>query len=232
VKAQRLRLTYARGEPVKDLSHLETTRALERALADAGLPLAYSEGKRKTPQISIAAPLPVGVTSSCEAADVYLAERLSPAAFLGALRGTMPAGLEPVSAREVGLAAPAAQVQVRWAEYEVDVPAAGKTLDDARHAISELMAAKTLPWEHRRETKVSAYDLRPLVLTLALETEGEGAFRLRMRLRILPERSGRADQVVAALGLGTPLRVHRTRLYFDETPAAVRAYRLRSDRED
>ena len=232
MKVQRLRLTYSRGDQTKEMSHLETMRALEQALVEAGLPLAYSEGKRRTPQISVAAPLPVGVTSDCERADVYLSERVSPEAFVGALREAMPAGLEAISAREVGLLGPAAQLQARWAEYEVDVPRSDRTLDDVRHAVSELMSSSTLPWEHRRETKVSSYDLRPLVLALRLETEGEGVYRFRMRLRILLERSGRADQVVAALGLPVPLRIHRTRLYFDATPAAVLAYRLRSDRED
>jgi len=46
-----------------------------------------------------------------------------------------------------------------------------------------------------------------------------------MRLRIDQERSGRADQVVAALGLEPPLRIHRRRLYVEQTPPAVSAYR-------
>jgi hypothetical protein len=46
-----------------------------------------------------------------------------------------------------------------------------------------------------------------------------------MRLRAEQENTARADQTVFALGLPAPLRVHRTRLEVDDSPAAVRAYR-------
>ncbi len=232
MKLQRLRLTFARGEEAKELSHLETMRALAQAMRTAGLPLAYSEGRRPTAQISIAAPLPVGVTSSCELADVYLSERVEPGDFVAALRHSQPAWLAVRSAEEVGLASPALQTQVRWAEYEVDVPSGGVSAADVRGAVGRLLAARTLPWEHRTEARTRRYDLRPLVLALALEAEGEGLYRLSMRLRVSQERSGRADQVVAALGLEPPLRIHRRRLYVERIAAAVQAYRRSRRWED
>jgi radical SAM-linked protein len=226
VKVQRLRLSFARDEEAKDLSHLEVMRALEQALREAGLPLAYSEGKRPAPQISIAAPLPVGVTSSCELADVHLSDRVDPEQALAALAPALPRGLRALSISEAGVASHALQVQVRWAEYEVDVPAGAMPAEELRAAIRRLMAARTLPWEQQRETKTRRYDLRPLVLSLALETEGEGLHRLVMRLAVGRERSGRAEQVVAALGLPAPLRIHRRALYVGGTSPALRAYRL------
>ena len=116
MKVQRLRLTLARGDEAKELSHLDVVRALEQAMRQAGLPLAYSEGRRPTAQISMAAPLPVGVTSTCELADVFLDKRVAPAELVVALQATLPAGLEALSGREVGPALPALQTQVRWAE--------------------------------------------------------------------------------------------------------------------
>ena len=230
MKAQRLRLTFVRGDEARELSHREMMRALEQAMREAGLPLAYSEGRRPTAQISIGAPLPLGVTSACELADVFLSERVEPARFAAGLREALPPGLEALSVQEVGLDSPALQTQVRWTEYEVDVPHGGRSPEEVRHAMSDMLAAASLPWEHHRETKVLRYDLRPLVLDLHLEAECEEAYRLSMRLRINRERSGRADQVVAALGLDPPLRIHRRRLYVEQTPAAVSAYRRWSGR--
>ena len=232
MRVQRLRLTFARGDEAKELSHLEVMRALERAMREAGLPLAYSEGRRRTAQISIAAPLPVGVTSGCELADVSLSEKVAPAEFVAALRAALPPGLEALSGWEVGPAGPALQTQVRWAEYEVDVSGGGRSSEDVRRSIGELLAARSLPWEHQRENKTSRYDLRPLVLGLSLEAEGEGIHRLVMRLRVGPERSGRAEQVVAALGLEPPLRIHRRRLYVERTSRVVQAYRRLNGRGD
>jgi radical SAM-linked protein len=231
MKAQRLRLTFVRGDEARELSHREMMRALEEAMREAGLPLAYSEGRRPTARISIGAPLPLGATSDCELADIFLSERMEPACFAAALQDALPAGLEALSATEVGMDMPALQTQLRWTEYEVDVPLGGRSVEDIRHAISDTLAARSLPWEHRREAKVLRYDLRPLVLDLRLEAETEEACRLSMRLRINRERSGRADQVVAALRLGPPLRVHRRRLYVEQTPPAVSAYRRRGKRD-
>ncbi len=232
MKVQRLRLTFARGDEAKELSHLEVMRALEQAMREAGLPLAYSEGRRSTAQISIAAPLPVSVTSSCDLADVFLSHRVEPTRFVAALQAMLTPGLEAISAREVGLALPALQTQVRWAEYEVDVPNGGSSAEDIRRAIGDLLATRSLPWEHQRETKVQRYDLRPLVLGLRLEMEGEGVYRLMMRLRVGQDRSGRADQVVAALGLESPLRIHRCRLYEKRTSSVVQAYRRLDESEE
>jgi len=232
MKVQRVRITYGRGDQAREMSHLETMRALEQGMRSAGLPLAYAEGRRPTPQISIALPLVVGATSDCEMADLYLSERITPADLLSALRPALPPGLTALAAEEVGLAAPALQTQVRWAEYEVDVPGGQRSAAEVRRAISELLGARSLPWEHQRTTKLQRYDLRPLVVDLRLEAEGEGVHRLAIRLRVSQERSGRADQVLAALGLGPPLRVHRRRMYLEETPGAVQAYRRRSERED
>jgi radical SAM-linked protein len=232
MKVQRIRITYARGDQAREMSHLETMRALEQGMRSAGLPLAYAEGRRPTPQISIGLPLAVEATSDCELADVYLSERVAPADVLSALPAVLPAGLKALAVEEVGLAAPALQTQIRWAEYEVDVAGGQRSAAEVRRAISELLGARSLPWEHQRTAKLQRYDLRPLVVGLRLEAEGEGVHRLVMRLRVSQERSGRADQVVAALGLGAPLRVHRRRLYLEETPPAVQAYRRRSERED
>jgi radical SAM-linked protein len=230
MKAQRLRLTFVRGDEARELSHREIMRALEQAMREAALPLAYSEGRRPTAQISIGAPLPLGATSSCELADVFLTERIDPACFVAALREGLPPGLEALSALEMGLELPALQTQLRWTEYEVDVPRGGRSVEEIRHAISDILAARSLPWEHRRETKVLRYDLRPLVLELRLEAEGDEAYRLVMRLRVDQQRSCRADQVVAALGLDPPVRVHRRRLYVDQTLPVISAYRRRSER--
>ena len=207
------------------MSHREVMRALEQAMLEGGLPLTYAEGRRRTAQISIAAPPPLGTTSAAELADIYLSERVEPERLASGLGEGLPPGLTVISVQEVGLEMPALQTQVRWAEYEVDVPLDALSADDVRGAVGGLLTARSLSWEQRRETKLRRYDLRPLVLDLRLEAEGEGIYRLSMRLRVDQERSGRADQVVAALGLGPPLRVHRRLLYVARTPPIVSAYR-------
>ncbi len=67
MKAQRLRVTFARGDLLRYITHLDLMRSWERAIKRAGLPISYSEGFTRHPQLALAAPLPVGATAEGEA---------------------------------------------------------------------------------------------------------------------------------------------------------------------
>jgi radical SAM-linked protein len=229
MKVQRLRFRYRLTAEAGALGHRDIADAWEAALKAAGLPLAQSEGKRPVPLISLAAPLPMGATSNCEIVDVFLECRVDPASALKRVGQDMPAGLEAVGVCEIGVGAPAVQASLRWAEFEVAIPSAGLSAKEVQAAIDRLLAADTLPSEFRREKKVREYDLRPLVLDIRLAGREGDAYVLRMRLRAEQENTARADQTVLALGLPPTLRVHRTRLEVDDSPAAVRAYRRQGE---
>lgn len=229
MKAQRLRFHYRVTSEGWVLTQRELIEAWEKAVREAGLALAYSEGKRKTAQISVAAPLPQGVTSDGELVEVFLSERVEPRQALEALRGRLPPGVDAFAVEEIGLQAPSLQSQLRWAEYEVLVE--GGDEREVRDAVEGLLAASTLPSEYRRETRVRQYDLRPLVLSLRVEGSRQGRVILGMRLRAEPDHTGRADQVVLALGLQEGARIRRRRLQVAEVQPAVLAYR-RAGEED
>lgn len=232
MKVQRLRFRYRLTSAAACLSHRELISAWESAAAAARLPLAHSEGKRPAPQISIAALLPLGVTSDCELADVFLSERVEVPHALSALSSALASGIEPIAVEEVGVSSPSLQSLVRWAEYEVEVPISTPGTEDAQSAVETLLSADSLPSEYRREMKIRRYDLRPLILNLWLAGLRDDHLVLVMRLRAEPEKTARADQVILALGLPPPARVHRRRLYVDEAQAAVTAYRRLNEPAD
>ena len=225
MKVQRLRLRFSITGDAVLLSHRDLVGALEEAAKASALPLVYSEGKRPAPQITMAAPLPQGVSSSCELADLFLSEHVDPTDAFHRVSRHLPTGMELQAAGDVGISGPSLQTQLRWAEYELELPDEPQGFAELQVAIDRLLRAATLPSEYRREHKVRAYDLRPLVLGLWLENAGEGCSILRMRLRAEPERTGRADQVALTLGLTEFQRVHRRTLYFDEVSPAALAYR-------
>jgi radical SAM-linked protein len=243
MKAQRLRLRYRLFPPATDLRPRDLTAAWSDALTSAGLAVALSEGKRPTPLVALAATLTQGSTSDFELLDVFLSEPVDPSAVACQVAPHLPAGIDIVGSSEVGVNAASLQSQLRWAEYEVDVPTNGTSLSDVRAAVERLLAATTLPSEYRRETKVRAYDLRPLILDLRVEATSPGAqalsltgggegssLRLRMRLRAEQENTARADQVILALGLPPATRVHRTRIGLSDTSPVLQAYRRGGER--
>lgn len=228
---QRLRFRYRLSAAASGMGHREIVSAWETAAKAAGLALSHSEGKRPTAQISLAAPLPQGATSHVEIADIALDCRVDPHAALELVAPLLPDGVEATEVREVGVSAPSVQASLRWAEWEVCVPADGLAENDIQAAIEKLLAADTLPAEYRREKKVREYDLRPLVLDIRLAGRVDDSYVLCMRLRAEQDNTARADQTLLALGLPAPTHVHRRRLEVDDMPASVRAYkRLREPR--
>jgi radical SAM-linked protein len=214
---QRLRITFAKGEPIKYISHLDLMRTWERALRRAQVPLAYSEGFNPRPKISIASALPVGFTGRGEVMDIVLSRRTSPYNFAKRLKSHLPQGLEILSVEEVYLSLPSLQSQMRHAEYRVVVESE-ETLAGIEKRVEQMLSAQSLPRQRERKGKVTEYDLRPLIDDLWVEGYEEAACVLGMRLQSDSQATGRPDEVLEAMGLGdVSCSIERTRCLFGDT---------------
>lgn len=221
-KAQRLRIRFGRGPEAAAVGHLDMTRIWVEALMRAGVALSYSQGSRPQPRVTIAAGLPMGVTSEGELLDAITAEVVEPAALGERIQAELPEGLTVLGVSEVGMGLPSLPSAIRWADYYVDIGANG---EDIPKAIAALLAADSFPWVDRRGEKTRNYDLRPLVGDVIVEEPGTDTVRLAMRLRCGSDGVGRADQVTKALGLPEPIRVHRRRLLLADESRARAAWR-------
>ncbi len=209
---QRLRLSFSRGPELRYISHLDLMRLWERALRRAGMPIAYSQGFNPRPRLSLAAPLPIGVTSDGELMDVFLERRASLSFFTKAVGAQLPSGIKIVDVREIWPGLPSLQSRVRYAEYQVEVQA-DKDLKQVQLAIRSLLQREHLPWQHVRDKEVRKYDLRTLIQDLWLESWQDNDCTLGMRLRTDSSGSGRPEQVTLALGFPEhPRAIHRTKL--------------------
>ena len=222
-KAQRVRLRFARGPEAAEIGHLDLARCWERAFRAAGIEVSYSQGNRPQPRITIAAGLPMGVTSEGELLDVVLAERTPPDQLAERLQPHLPAGFSVRDAQEVGMGLPSLASAVRWADYEVIAPGCA----DVSAAVESFLAAESFHWVDRRGEKTREYDLRALVQDLRVAAADGGVVRLSMRLRCDAAGVGRPDQVVKALGLPEAVGIHRVRLVLAETSPAREAWRRR-----
>lgn len=214
---QRLRVRFGRGEQVKFISHLDIMRFWERAFRRAEIPLAYSQGFSPHPRISLAAPLPVGVTSEFELMDVWLKRWMPPESFLMTVTGQLPAGFEIFEVWDVALRLPSLQSMLAFSEYHVGIKTE-KREQEIQDSLDSLLQAKQLPWHHSRGEKVRWYDLRALIDSLWLvgyhsDQSEEPMCILGMRLMCDTTGSGRPEQVVSALSFSDyPEFIHRTKL--------------------
>jgi radical SAM-linked protein len=208
----RLRVRFKRGQEVKFISHLDLMRLWQRALHRAGIPLAYSEGFSPHPRISLAAPLPLGVTGEAELMDLYTTQWVSPHFFTAAVSQQLPPGIEILQVHQIALTLPSLQSLVRYAEYRVEVETE-REMKEIETALTSLLSAKHLPWQHQRDTGIRSYDLRALIDDLWLISWHRPHCHIGMRLRCDSSGSGRPEQVTAALGFTNhPQLIHRTKL--------------------
>ena len=218
---QRLRLTFSRSEELKYISHLDLMRLWQRVLRRADIPLVYSQGFSPHPRLSLAAPLAVGVTSGGELIDIFLERRVSPHFFMKVVGEQLPSGIDISEIAEVGLGLPSLQSQVRYAEYKV-IADTDKKPNEVEAAIDSLLSSDELPWQHARDKEVRKYDLRTLVEDIWIIESHPPEYTFGMKLRCDSSGTGRAEQVLSALGLTIhPKSIHRTKLILEKQARPV-----------
>jgi radical SAM-linked protein len=209
--ASRYRIHYSKTAALRYTGNLDIHKIWERSLRRAQLPLAYSQGFHPQPHLTQACPLPLGLLSRAEVIDIWLEAELEPAAIIASLRPALPPGLDVHTIEPVDLRQPSLPTQVASAEYMVTLLDSEKFTDMEQRVSTFLSEA-----EVKRELRGKIYDLRPLVEDLVvLPTDSDGHARLWMRLKAREGATGRADEVLMALGCDPfDARVERTRLIF------------------
>ena len=91
---QRLRIRYAKRGRLRFTSHRDFSRAFERAVFRARVPMAYSSGFNPHPRISYAGAAPTGSASEAEYLEIALAQVVEPADIRVRLEAALPDGLD------------------------------------------------------------------------------------------------------------------------------------------
>ena len=91
---QRLRLRYAKRGRLRFTSHRDFSRAFERALVRAQVPMAYSSGFNPHPRISYAGAAPTGSASEAEYLEIGLSAETDPDDVRAAPRRRAAPGLD------------------------------------------------------------------------------------------------------------------------------------------
>jgi len=191
---QRLRVRYAKRGRLRFTSHRDFSRAFERAVFRARLPMAYSSGFNPHPRISYAGAAPTGSASEAEYLELALAEEVEPAAVLAALDDALPDGLDVVEVVVSPGGGLSDLLQVSHWRMVLPVP-----VDRAEVAVAEFLAADEVLVERMTKKGLRAFDSRAAVLSLAALRDGDGdGAVLDLVLRHL-EPAVRPDDVLSGL---------------------------------
>lgn len=209
--AQRLRITFGKAGPLRYTSNLDMAKIWERVLRRADLPLLYTRGFNTRPRISLAMPLPLGISSECEILDISLRERLDfcEASLRERLLAVSPQGLSIVAITEVDPRSSSMQSRISSAEYRIRFHDALERASLQRK-IDELLCQETIIVERRRRRKRSVMDVRPLILSLEIGEQAD----LLAHLSVGDLGNLRPDHLLELLDLdGAHNSIHRSRLH-------------------
>ncbi len=210
--AMRIRVNFAKTEPMRFTSHLDLYRAWERLLRRADMPLIFSQGYNPRPRIQLAAPLPLGITSSCEIIDIWLSNNShEPGAIKSHLVQVQPPGIEVLEVIAVDPSSPPLQKKVFASEYYVALLESTPNLD---LKITALLESETI----LRQRRSKSYDLRPLIKELTLSQVGDNSSnQIIMRLNAQEGSTGRPEEVLLALEIQPEnTRIERTQLLIQD----------------
>ncbi|MCX6012906.1 MAG: TIGR03936 family radical SAM-associated protein [Chloroflexi bacterium] len=210
--SNRIRIRFHRGSEIKYISHLDLMRLFERALRRSNISIIYSEGFSAHPRISLASPLPVGVTSQYELMDLYVEHFNSIESLITKLNSQLPEGIRIIEGVEVSSNEPSLQAQLKELEYEVTIKS-DDSYKSIESTINSFKAKKELTWHRNKARGSTPYDLRSRVNDIWIKnyTGSEVCFGMKLQF------SARPDHVISALGFNSvPGLTHRIKLILEK----------------
>ncbi|MGB0098808.1 MAG: TIGR03936 family radical SAM-associated protein [Nocardioides sp.] len=165
---QRLRIRYAKRGRLRFTSHRDFSRAFERAIFRARLPMAYSSGFNPHPRISYAGAAPTGSASEAEYVEIGLAQVVDPADVHVQLDEALPDGLDVLEVVESPGGSLADRLQGSHWRLDLDLP-----VDELEPAVGAFLAAESVPVQRMTKKGLREFDCRSAVITLGV-TEPEG----------------------------------------------------------
>lgn len=174
---QRLRVRYAKRGRLRFTSHRDFSRAFERAVFRARIPMAYSSGFNPHPRISYAGAAPTGSASEAEFLEIALAEVVDPAEIRQQLAESLPDGLDvlEVVVSPGGSLADLLEAS-RWV-IDLDLP-----VETVTSAVGSFLAATEVPVERMTKKGLRTFDSRGAVVAMSVGTSARGV-RLDVVLR-------------------------------------------------
>ena len=197
----RLAVRFAIEGDLRFISHHDSLRLFERALARADIPVRFSEGFNPRPQMRLALPRPVGAASRDELLVMELTRDMQPEDARTALQGQMPAGISLLSAENL-----ADDDHRRPCEATYELPVGQEQTTALARRISEFMASPTVIVMRQtpRTTRTKSVDIRSFVKTMDV-SDG----RLTWTQLISQEGTARLAEVLDAIELRGADHLHR-----------------------
>ena len=154
----KVRLQFSKGGNLRFIGHLDFLKVFQQAIGRSKLPVAYSQGFNPHMLLSFALPLPLGMTSQNDYADLTLEVAMPEDEIISRLNTHAPGGLIVTGARE--FSGPGAAALVMAADYTflAELPVDSQSL----------LARETIVIPKKTKSGIKDTDIRPDILDISV----------------------------------------------------------------
>ena len=164
---QKLQVRYAKRGRARFTSHRDFSRAFERALRRAGVPMAYSSGYNPHQRISFSNASPTGAATEAEYLEISLREVVEPDAVRAALDAALPDGLDILEV----VPSPPGGIADRLTASVWEIRVTGLPRPVLEGAVAALLASERAEVERMTKTGLRTFDAREAVIDLAVTAD-------------------------------------------------------------
>ena len=194
----KVRIRFSKTGALVYIGHLDVMRYFQKLFRRSGIPVAYTEGFSPHQILSFSHPLPLGMESVGEYADVELTERITTKEALANMRKMSVPEIEILSFKELPEKCENAMASVSAARYEVmfekDIH-----FPDIKRAAYDFMSKDEVVVLKRSKKNEKEVNIRPLVYELEADAQN-GCIRMLVS-------SGSRDNIKPELVIGAMLSV-------------------------
>ena len=185
-------IEFAVAGDLKFISHHDTMRLFQRALARARLPIRFTQGFNPHPKITVPLPRPVGVASEAECIIIETTTDLDPNSLRERLDCHTPDDMPIRNARRLG---DREKVQPDWVRYRLE-PAQGLA-PEIEERIDHVLASEVIEVERKKpgDRTVKTVDIRPYVMEI--RTDGDA---VEFALRVSERGTAKPAEIAGLLG--------------------------------
>ncbi|MCL2404217.1 MAG: TIGR03936 family radical SAM-associated protein [Defluviitaleaceae bacterium] len=208
----KMRLRFSKSGNLRFIGHLDFLKVFQQTLGRSKLPVAYSQGFNPHMLLSFALPLPLGMTSIHDYADLTLDTELPEDKIISRINACAPGGLVVSGAQAFG--GPGAAALVVAADYILlaELDADDSTLVEDR--IKSVLSSESIIIPKKTKSGIKDTDIRPDIMDISMAEQ-----HIKMRLAAGSARFLN-PLIVAGLLLGrdaSPATITRTELYCHTT---------------
>lgn len=165
----KVRIRFSKVGALVYIGHLDVMRYFQKLLRRAHIPVAYSEGFSPHQILSFTPPLPLGMESTGEYADVELTERISAGDALSALDACTVPEIGIMSFKELPEKCESAMAQVAAARYILK-PESIPFAQGTKEAVGLFMKAEEAVITKKTKKNERDVNIRPLVYELTYDS--------------------------------------------------------------